>query len=242
MFTFDSKVLYSKISPNEKLSIKALVDYFQDCSTLQSETLEKGLKFLQDNHRAWLLSSWQIDIVDMPDYNDDITIGTQVSNINGLLSNRNFAIYNRSKDGKLAVKADSVWFLLNTDTRMPVKIEPPFSDIYEICPPLEMELLPRKIRPIKNFSEASFLGVLPVNPSMIDTNGHMNNAQYIAVAEAYLPATDKEIKRIHAYYANSAVKGDELNIYSVIDNDSVKIGLLDSSEKHAPYAYVQFYY
>ena len=39
MYTFDSRIRYSEIDRSGRLSIPAVVDYFQDCSAFQSEEL-----------------------------------------------------------------------------------------------------------------------------------------------------------------------------------------------------------
>lgn len=42
MYTFQSRVRYSELDPERKLSIASIVDYFQDCSTFHSEQLGGG--------------------------------------------------------------------------------------------------------------------------------------------------------------------------------------------------------
>ena len=63
MYSFDSRVRYSEVDEDRKLSLTGVINYLQDCSTFQSEDLNQGIDYLTQKHRAWLLSSWQI-IVD----------------------------------------------------------------------------------------------------------------------------------------------------------------------------------
>ena len=60
MYTFDSRIRYSEIDRSGRLSIPAVVDYFQDCSAFQSEELGVGVEYLANKKRAWILNSWQI--------------------------------------------------------------------------------------------------------------------------------------------------------------------------------------
>ena len=46
MYTFDSRIRYSEIDRSGRLSIPAVVDYFQDCSAFQSEELGVGVEYL----------------------------------------------------------------------------------------------------------------------------------------------------------------------------------------------------
>ena len=39
MYTFDSRIRYSEVGEDKRLTLISLVDYFQDCSTFQSEDL-----------------------------------------------------------------------------------------------------------------------------------------------------------------------------------------------------------
>ena len=63
MYSFDSRVRYSEVDEDRKLSLTGVINYLQDCSTFQSEDLNQGIDYLTKKHRAWLLASWQI-IVD----------------------------------------------------------------------------------------------------------------------------------------------------------------------------------
>lgn len=58
MYTFDSRIRYSEIDRSGRLSIPAVVDYFQDCSAFQSEELGVGVEYLANKKRAWILNSW----------------------------------------------------------------------------------------------------------------------------------------------------------------------------------------
>ena len=46
MYTFDSRVRYSETDENGTLSVTAAVNYFQVCSTFQSEGIGRGVRFL----------------------------------------------------------------------------------------------------------------------------------------------------------------------------------------------------
>ena len=54
-YQFDSRVRYSETGVDRKLKMVSLVDYFQDCSTFQSESLGCGLDYMEANNLAWYL-------------------------------------------------------------------------------------------------------------------------------------------------------------------------------------------
>lgn len=67
-----------------------------------------------------------------------------------------------------------------------------------------MDYAPRKIKkPINGKEYPSFA----VRPHHLDTNHHVNNGQYVLMAQEYLPA-DFTVKQMRAEYKNQAKLGD----------------------------------
>ena len=63
MYEFDSRVRYSEVDHHGTMTVPALINYFQDCSTFQSEDLGIGTTVLKEEKRAWLLSYWQVILI-----------------------------------------------------------------------------------------------------------------------------------------------------------------------------------
>ena len=66
MYTFDSRIRYSETDSEGKLTMASIINYFQDCSTFQSEDLGLGVAKLRQMHLVWVLSSWQIVVERYP--------------------------------------------------------------------------------------------------------------------------------------------------------------------------------
>ena len=45
MYTFESRVRYSEVDHTELITLPAIINYFQDCSTFQSEDLGVGIDY-----------------------------------------------------------------------------------------------------------------------------------------------------------------------------------------------------
>ena len=56
-FSFDSRIRYSEVDSSCRLSLTGLTNYFQDCSVFHSQLHDVGIRFLADNHIAWVLRS-----------------------------------------------------------------------------------------------------------------------------------------------------------------------------------------
>ncbi|MCI8455327.1 MAG: acyl-[acyl-carrier-protein] thioesterase [Lachnospiraceae bacterium] len=208
MYQLRSRVRYSETDTDAKLSLIGIMNYMQDCSTMQSEDLGVGLGYLGEKKEAWLLSSWQIVIARRPALGEEITVETWPYAFKGIYALRNFVIFD--KNGEAAAKANSCWFLFDREAGRPVRLTKeliaPYGAMHE---PLSMEYAPRKIAlPHTGMEEA---GKIRVMKHQIDTNHHVNNAQYVDMAREALPEEAK-IQRIRAEYKKAAVLGDEVTI------------------------------
>ncbi len=204
MYSFNARVRYSEIGGDRRLSVPGIVNYLQDCSTFQSEDLKMGLDYLEQSQRAWWLSSWQIVILRCPRLGEEIVVSTWPYDFKGIYGYRNFTICD--KQGDYLVKANSIWFLFDTAAGRPVKAKE--SDIrgYKVDgnKRLDMEYAPRRIALPEEYETGE---PVTVARHHIDTNRHVNNAQYVAVAREVLPENLK-IREIRAEYKKAAVLGD----------------------------------
>lgn len=205
MYQIDSRVRYSETDTDAKLSLTGIMNYMQDCSTLQSEDLRVGISYLDQKRKAWLLSSWQIVILRRPAIGEKISVVTWPYDFKGIYALRNFAILDR--DGDYLVKANSCWFLLGLDTGKPLRIaEEDVAPYGELEERISMDYAPRKIVLPPQLEEA---GRIRIMKHQIDTNHHVNNAQYVDMAREVLPE-GAEIGEIRAEYKKAAVLGDEV--------------------------------
>ena len=75
-YSFSGKVRYSEIGENGLLTLPGILNYFQDCSTFQSEDVGLGMKSLKERNRFWVLSAWQVIINRYPDFGEEIRPST----------------------------------------------------------------------------------------------------------------------------------------------------------------------
>ena len=220
MYSFNSRVRFSETDIKRKLSITGLMNYLQDCSIFQSEDVGVGFAHVQKTKKSWLLSAWNVEVIRRPDVAEEISIATWPYDFKGIYGLRNFAILD--KEGNYLVKADSCWFLTDIETGRPVRLTEDETSLYPVVEPrLDMEDLPRKIALPK---EMSIFGSVPVMKQHLDTNLHVNNAQYVAIAAEVLPE-GAEICGIRAEYRKAAVLGDILILKVVNDGSKYVVSL-----------------
>lgn len=214
MYSFNSRVRFSETDTNRKLSITGLMNYLQDCSIFQSEDMGVGVAHVQKTKKSWLLSAWNVEVIRRPEVAEEITIATWPYDFKGIYGLRNFAILD--KEGNYLVKADSCWFLTDITTGRPVRLTAEETGLYPVVEPrIDMEDLPRKITLPKKMT---VFGSVPVMKQHLDTNRHVNNVQYVAIASEVLPE-GTEICGIRAEYRKAAVLGDIL-VLKVAAEDS----------------------
>lgn len=234
MYQFKSRVRYSEVNSEKVLTLAALTDYLQDTCTFQSEGLGVGMDFLRERKEAWILSSWEIVIRDMPKVCQEISVGTFPCSFKGFYGHRNFLVTN-DRDEMIAM-ANSLWVYINYETKKPARIPEVVAQAYDavIQEPIDFEWSDRKIK----FEGEGVAGQpVPVHSFFIDTNEHMNNGKYILVAEEYLPE-DFKVERVRAEYRNAAVLGDVLCPVIYTEESRITVVLNDAEGK--PYAVIQF--
>ena len=222
MYTFDSRIRYSETDETGALSLLGVINYMQDCSTFQSEDIGLGVEYLEKKKRAWLLSSWRIVIDRYPVLGERIKIGTWATSSKGIYGYRDFVLMDQ--EGNYLVKAESVWFFCDTEKMIPVRVMPEDVEAYGEGEALDLGKAPRKIAVPENYEEET-----PVTIAVhhLDTNHHVNNAQYVDIARELVPA-GTEIGEIRAEYRKAAVLGDEMVIKSTREGRSYLVSLCNS--------------
>ena len=234
MYSFTSRVRYSETDSDEKLTLLAILNYFQDCSTLQSEDLGVGMDVLKKRDEFWVLNYWQIDVMKYPYLSDRIEIGTYAYDCRGFLGFRNF--YMNDQNGNRLAAANSLWTYLSSKTGAPVHIWDKVIEAYGHDEKLEMDYEPRKIK-IAEKAEAEKADPFEVKQHHLDANHHVNNGQYVMMALEYLPQ-DFRIDRMRAEYKKAALLNDM--IYPIIYRSRNYTAVSLNQENGSPYAIVEF--
>ncbi len=203
MYQFQSRVRYSETDQQGCLSLTGIINYLQDCSTFQSESIGLGLAYLNAHHQAWWLSSWQIIIDRYPKLGDEIVIGTWPYDFKGIYGYRNFFI--RDAAGSYMVRANSIWFLYDTQAGRPIRAgEENIRGYGALQERIPMEYAPRRIA----LPDAYETGQpVTVARHHLDTNHHVNNAKYVEIAREALPE-EIRVAELRVEYKKAAFLGD----------------------------------
>ena len=223
MYSYDAIVRYSETGGRKESNMASMANYFQDCSILQSEDVGIGLDYLAEHHRAWFLISWQIEVDRYPAMGEKIKVRTWAYDFKASLGFRNIDILD--EDGVRIVKAASIWSYVDTETLRPVRIDEEVSAAYPMEPAIDMEYAPRKI---KLFEDHEMVDTRKVMQYQIDSNNHMNNEAYIALAQEYVEDISA-IKAVRAEYKMQYVKDDVIVVKRAQEGNLLQILLCDEN-------------
>lgn len=234
MYSYKGRIRFSETDEELKLKVNRLIDYFQDAALFEAEDGKMTMKYLQSRKLAWLLGAWQVEIVRRPRLGERVEITTIPYQFKGFLGNRNF--YMKTEEGELLAYANSVWSLMDMEHLTPFRPTEEILNGYEIGEKIDMEYKPRKIQLGDNPQE---MEKITVGMHQLDSNQHMNNAEYVTIAMGFLPK-DAEVKEVRVEYKMAAYYKDV--IIPVIYAQQNKMQIKLQNEEQKTYAVIEFGY
>lgn len=232
MYSFDTRISYSESDENLELTIPALLNFFQDAAIFEAEAGNITMDYLQERHLAWLLGSWQIVIERRPRLNEQVEVVTTPYEFKGFIGYRNFVL--KTIEGEILAKAASIWTLVDIQKMKPARPSQEILDGYEISPKLDMEYASRRIDLVgEGVAKEPFF----IRKNQIDSNHHVNNAEYVNIAMEYLDVS-AHVTQVRVEYKKPAYLHDTL--IPVIYEQENKLQVQLTDEQHETFCIVEF--
>lgn len=213
MYQMESTVRFSEADQNGQLNMYTLLNYFQDCSTQQSETLNVGVEALHQKNLVWVVSTWNIQVNRFPALGEKIIVGTFPYDYRAFFGRRNFLM--KTADGEILAMADSLWTLLNYETNTPETVTDDIIAGFEMEEKLPMDYIKGRISRPKDMVKLADILVMPYH---LDANMHVNNGRYLQMALPYLPSIP--FTGFRAEYRKMVRLGDTLSIFGALASDN----------------------
>ncbi len=246
MYSFTTRVRYSELAEDKCVGLISVINYFQDCCTFQSEDGGIGLSWLNEHGTVWMLTGWQIHIIRRPRFCEEIRITTWACGFKFFIGKRSFTI--TDTEGNVLVYAMSDWAYFNVIKGLPEKNIPEKElEVYGSEEPIEkrfdefglgsyvMEnpekaVLKGKIH-ISEKSDDSCtvydnIAPITITADKLDTNHHVNNAQYIVLAKSVIP-WDIDVKHFRAEIKKQSFLGDIIKPVLIREKDRIVVILND---------------
>ena len=139
------------------------------------QSIELGVSdktILEDYNLVWIITEYEIEVVRLPRFAEEITIETEALSYNRLFCYRRFTIYDEA--GQELIHMMATFVLMDRDSRKVHAVEP------EIVAPYQSDFDKKLIRgpkyeslnePISKYYHVRFYD--------LDMNGHVNNSKYL---------------------------------------------------------------
>lgn len=199
----------------------SLMNYFGDISSKQSEDRNVGVDYLKKVNMAWVLYKWNVKIHRYPNYREKITARTSPYSFRRFYAYRKFYILDT--DGNILVEADSLWFLIDTKTRKPARIQEEMYTAYLLSKDDNEAIdIPKITLP----EESDFCKTFDVRYSDIDTNGHVNNSKYISWMLEAVPlniVTEYMLSNLIITYEKETTYGEVIDSFVEVNEIDGKV-------------------
>ncbi len=210
------RVRYSDTDRDGFMNFHKILEYFQDCSIFQSESLGYKVQDELDRDRGWFLLAWNVEIERFPALGEELQIVTEPYKMKGFYGYRRFMIID--SDGKVAASADSLWLLMDLRKKFPQRVPADMINAYITDVEDDTVRVKRKLE-----TEGAWIpkGKIMVTRHFLDTNSHVNNVFYGMWAQEYLP-DDFPVHRVMIDYRQSSYEDDIITIDTIQEDDRVR--------------------
>lgn len=206
------KIISQYTDADGVLKPAALLRYMQEAAANAMIADGPSYEELAERGLVFVLSKITVSIYADVHANDEIVAETWATESVRASFNRAYRIL---RDGVVVAEAASVWALLDTNRRRPVRV----GDVelgYREDEPLELEL-PVKLRLPEDMK---LIGERRVSYSDVDRNRHMNNTAYADMICDYVFRSEiGRVSRMTISYQNEAPFGEELKVYVASEDD-----------------------
>lgn len=217
----DYNIHYYEVDIHKRALMTSIINYLGDMAMYQSEILGVGIEHLKENNLAWVLYKWDITMDSYPLLNETIRVQTCPYSFRKFYAYRKHEIFDA--EGNRIGHANSVWFLINTNRRRPMKIMESMYEAYGIDDGNNESIEIEDIPPINAVDSEK---IFQVRYSDIDTNMHVNNVKYVSWALETVPkdiVLNYELKNIKVTYEKETTYGETIKVSTEVIREENKI-------------------
>lgn len=208
-------VHYYEIDIKKRALLTSIINYLMDVCTVQSDKVGVSLDYMMNNNKGWILIQWDIKIHRYPTYDEIVKVSTTSHSFYKYYSYRKHSIVD--KDGNILVEGTSIWLLVDTVKRKPLKLDQELYDAFNMSPE-ENERFPLAKLPHLNTWDTEL--TFKIRYSDIDTNHHVNNVKYINWIVESIPldiALNYELKNLTIVYKKETSYGHNIHVHTKIE-------------------------
>lgn len=221
-----------------KATNKAMLKYLENIACKHSEKLGYGLSTVEKTKVIWILLDWKFQVIERPNYGQNLTVVTWSRKIEKCTAYRDFEIFDDNQ--KLLAIATSKWVILNSETKKIQKIDENMANIYQSEP--ERMVFKEEIEKIHEPDKEDSSMKLKIRRTDIDINNHVNNLNYLDLAYEVLPEDvyKKEFNNVRITYKHQTKLGETINI-SYTKQEEKNIITIKTEDKAGLHAIIELW-
>ena len=173
IFSKNWEINFSQCLPNGYLKYTDLCNILQLTAAAHSEVGGISFSDMQEFNQAWVLSRMRVEITELPQWKDVVTVKTWINTLENSRSVRALELY---ANGKKMVGCETFWAVFNTKIRRPEALALPFEH-FELYP--EQKATEKPFSKINFNNETEMVFEKTVALSDLDIVNHVNNVKYL---------------------------------------------------------------
>ena len=218
--TYD--INYSDVDSKLRCRISSIINFICDIGTNQSEVLGDTIESLMKKNIAWVFYKYDIKIYKYPMYREKISITTDPFGFRKFYAYRNYVIKN--EEGEVLGEAMAIFFLIDIEKRRAIRIPKDQYELYDISGNLKEDIKMDQVR-VPDVEEN--VKEFEVRYRDIDSNGHVNNVNYVEWAIESVPlhvTKDFTIDRVKVVFERETKYGEFIKVScSTIEDEEDKL-------------------
>lgn len=198
-----------------------LANQMLDAADFHAERNSVGVRELNEHKQTWVLSRFALELVESPYMYDEYSIETWVAGLERFFTDRMF--YVKAKDGRVLAKSDSMWAILDTETRQVSSLQGAHKESIENCVIGDRSIGMEPVSRVRIKGDTEIVREDLMSYSDIDPNGHVNSMRYIDhVLDLYSPEFYKEhhLRRIDIAFVAESYFSETLRMSRVVSSEA----------------------
>ena len=223
---FPFKIKSYQSDQNGKLTLYSLFHLLQECAWDNARLNNFGYEYLESKNAFWVLSRVLVEMIEYPEWKDEIEIKTWPKGVEGFFAIRDFQII---RNGKVVGNATSYWLILDKHSKRPKRLDD-FNFVHENF--LNESAINKKLGKIPIIGETSELEKRKVYTSDLDVNKHVNNATYVRwILDSYFSEYKNPISGFEINFTSELLLNDEFVVCKSGDDEKMSFILKNTQDK-----------
>ena len=173
VFSKDWEINFTQCLPNGFLKHTDLCNILQLTAAAHSEVGGISFSDMQEFNQAWVLSRMRVEIAELPQWKDTVTVKTWINTLENSRSVRALEMYINERK---VIGCETFWAVFNTEIRRPEALALPFEH-FELFP--EHKATQKPFSKINLNNETEIIFEKTVALSDLDIVNHVNNVRYL---------------------------------------------------------------